>query len=311
LPALVFWRSKRLLFIGATMLLVPLIYWTPLKMVFSKAFSGVFTDRLLANTSLYFLVFGLVLGLIFYFKDRFFSKLNKILGYLIFGLMICFGFLIVILENRHHLVSDFIYKILYAKTTNAWLNHYYWWFLAGVSIIAAIFFIILLKKKMENIDPEYKNHLFAFILMMILAYVLISPSIVNVQYQLKQPKNLTGEAYFLYLINNDQNALAFLKTQVPAKSVILASANASKGLSSLIDQYLVYNPGSAYEKKFDWVFDGGNPDAEKADIVTSSKWAIDYIYLANPAAEDQHFRGHPELYQKIYDSQTKIYQVIK
>lgn len=309
---LFFFRSRRLLFIIATMLLVPLIYWTSLQSVMSKLLSGVFTDRLLANTSLYFYVFTLILGTILVVKDRFYAKFAKNIQYLFTGLAIALGIVLLILEEKTHWVSDFVYKILYAKPTNAWLNNHYWWFLGVVVVIAVIILIVLMAKKVKVDNYEYKNQLFAFILMVIFSYILISPSIVNTRYYLSQPPKLTGEAYFLYLVHNDQRALNFVQNNLPAKSVILASRDTSKGLSTLIDQYMTYNAGSAYEETFKWVFNSATADSGKAEIVIDPKWAIDYVYLANPASEAKHFHAHPEAYQKIYsDQKTEIYQLIK
>ncbi len=302
-------RKKELLFVIASMLLVPLIYWTPIKFLFNKTLSGVFTDRLLANTSLYFLVFALIFGTIFLAKDRFFSKLTKNMQSFLVGLLILIGFLLVILESRSQAVSNFIYQVFYAKPTNAWLNLHYWWFLGLVLAVTIIMLIIIWIKHFKIVNFEHQNHLFCFILMAILSYILISPSIVNVQAQVGKPKNLIGESYFLYLIK-DPVALNFVKN-LPPQSVILTTGGASKGLATLTDQYLAYNPGTSFEKKFAWVFNAANPDSAKAAIVTDPKWAIDYVYLTNSSLEGQHFLMHPELYQLVYSGQVKIYKVIK
>lgn len=307
---LILTRKRELLYIIATILLVPLIYWTPLKFLFNKTLSGVFTDRLIANSSFYFLVFALILGTIFLIKDRFFSRLAKNIQFFVNGLLVLIGLLLVVLEVRRHLISDFVYKIFYAKPTNAWLNLHYWWFLAVVLLVAGLILFVAFAKRLKIQNLEYKNHLFIFILMAILAYVLISPSIVNIQAQKNKPKNLTGENYFLYLIKNP-NALSFIQDQIPPQSVVLTNGSTSKGLATLTDQYLAYNPGTAYEKKFAWVFNAANPDAAKAEIVTDPKWAIDYVYLTNPNQEGLHFLRHPELYQLVYSGQVKIYKVIK
>ena len=309
---LVFWRWPKFAFIITAMLLVPVVYWTPLQVVFNKTLSGVFTDRLPANTSFYFFVLALIVGAIFLIKDYFFSRLaKKIQSFSLIGLGLI-GLCLIILETKSHLISNFVYQIFYAKPTNAWVNLHYWWFLGAISLLAATILIIIYLSKIKKPDLEYKNHLFVFALMAILAYGLISPSIANVRAQIKEPPKLTGEAYFLYLINGDWQALDFIRQQIPAKSIILANANVSKGLATLADQYLAYSPGSSYEKKFVWVFDPANPDLAKAEIVSDPKWAIDYICLVKFSVEAEHFRLHPELYRKIFQNQqTEIYQVIK
>lgn len=307
-----FIKSRRLLFIIATMLLVPLIYWTPLQSIFNKTLSGVFTDRLLANTSLYFYVFALILGAILFFKDRVYTKLGKNVQYLIMGLVILIGILLVFFEIKSQLISDFVYKIFYAKPTNAWVNSHYWWILTIVLVIAIIITIFIGNKKMKIDNFEYQNHLFIFILFLILSYVLISPSIINIRYQIKEPKPLSGQEYFLYLVKNNQKAIDFIQNKIPIQSVVLASPEASKGLSVLVNQYLAYNAGSAYERKLAAVFDQNVSDSVKTEIMSDPKWAIDYIYLVDPANGNSLFRNHPAKYQKIYsDNQIEIYKVIK
>jgi len=306
------------------MLLVPLICWTPLSVFFSKALSGVFTNRLLANTSLYFYVFALIFGSILLFKNWILSRLGKSLKSIFIALAILLGIALVFIEEKYQFVSDLVYKIFYAKPTDAFVNNHAWLFLAITTAIALLILVILARRKTKTClaesrraeNLEFENHLFTFILMVIICYVLITPTIVNIRYLLKQPKNLTGVAYFQYLIHNDQKALDFLKAQAPHGSVILASSSASKGLPALVDQYMVYNVGSSYDSTFKWVFDAKNPDSGKAEIVTAPKWAIDYIYLDDPASENSHFKAHPEIYQKIYSGsprgeagKAEIYQI--
>lgn len=311
-PVLIFFKSKRLLFIIATMLLTPLICWTSLAVFFSKTLSGVFTNRLLVNTALYFYVFALIFGTVLLFKDRILERFSKSLKNIFFVLTILIGIILVFIEERYQFVSDLIYKIFYAKPTNTYVNSHSWAIfiiIAAIALVILIIVSILRKMKVENSD--YQNHLFVFLLMAILSYILITPTIVNIRYQLTQPKNLTGEAYFKYLIKNDQEALNFVKTQIPKGSVILAGSIVSKGLPTLLDQYMAYNVGLSHDETFKWVFDKKNPDSAKAEIVTASKWAIDYIYLNDPTNQGSHFSAHPEIYQKIYSGQTEIYKVIK
>jgi len=309
--ALILAKSKRHLFIVATMLLSPLICWTPLSVFFSQALSGVFTNRLLANTALYFYVFALIFGSILLFKNWVLSRLGKSLKGIFITLAILLGIAVVFIEEKYQFVSDLVYKIFYAKPTDGFVNNHAWLFFIIIAAIALVILIIVVLRKLKVENSDFQNHLFTFILMVIIGYILITPTIINIRYLLTQPKNLTGEAYFQYLIRNDQKALDFLKAQAPYGSVVLASSSASKGLPTLSAQYMAYNVGSSYDETFKWVFDPKNPDAAKAEIVTAPKWAIDYIYLDDPASEGSHFRAHPEIYQKIYSGKTEIYRLMK
>lgn len=315
LPLVLVWRKTRWWLVGVCMLLVPLVYFTPLRDFLTKFLSIVFTDRLLTNLAWYFFVFSAVLAVKLYLIDLFLGHFNKNIRLMInLLLLLIFGGL-VFWETKSQIISDFIYKIFYAKPTDAFVNaHYLWFFLIPLFLAAVLLSRRLIWKRSQllTLSEEPKNHLTMFLLVLIISFALISPSIVNVRYFLKQPKTPQDQAYFLVSIQNDQSALNYLKNRIPQKSVVLASGGASKGLSALTPQYMAYNAGSAYEKKFQWVFDAGTQDSAKAEIVTSPQWAIDYVYLDRPSLQNNHFRLHPEIYQKVYYSnKTEIYKVIK
>lgn len=306
---LVFLKSKRILFVIISMLLAPLIYFTPLRIIASKYLSIVFTDRLLANTALYFFIFALILGLLLLLVDSGIRKL-KATGQVVVTVILALVVLIAtMIEVTSHKVSDFTYLIFYAKPTDAFFNQHWFGFLISGLLLGLILILIKYYGHFpENLD--FQSHFSTFLLMLILTYVLISPTFVNATNIENLSASKSGQGYFLQLVNNDQKALGFINS-IPQKSVILADATSSKGLAALTDNYLAYNVGSAYEKKFKWVFDAATPDESKTEVVTDPKWAIDYIYLANPSLENIHFKAHPEIYQKIYSGKTEIYKIIK
>ncbi len=169
----------------------------------------------------------------------------------------------------------------------------------------------MIKKEIIISQQIFQNQLICFLVIVIIAFFFFAPSLEYLPVDLHQPMKETAQDYFLRRLSGDPGALSFVQKNLPAKSVILADENATKVLSVMTGNYMAYNVGSAYEERFNWVFDPTTPDSEKVNIVTSPEWAIDYIYLADPTAEGQHFRLHPEIYQKIYDGQTIIYQVTK
>ncbi|MCL5407052.1 MAG: hypothetical protein M1429_00955, partial [Patescibacteria group bacterium] len=306
---LVFLKSKRILFVIVGMLLAPLIYFTPIRIIASKYLSVVFTDRLLANTALYFFVFALILGLFLLLIDYEIRKFKATERAVVTVVLAATVLAVTIIEVISHKVSNFTYLIFYAKPTDAFFNNHWFWFLIFGLLLGLIFILIKYYYHFpENLD--FQSHFSTFLLMLILAYILISPSFVNAANIVTSASSKTGQNYFLQLVSNDQKALEFA-SGLPSKSVILADATASKGLAVLTGNYLAYNVGSAYENKFKWVFNATTPDKSKAEIVTDPKWAIDYIYLANPSLENAHFRAHPEIYQKIYSGKTEIYKIIK
>lgn len=310
LPLLfIFVKSKRLIFLIAGMVLTPLIYWTPLKDIFNKILSGIFTDRLLANTGLYFFVLAVLLILILMLIDSWIARFSPNIRSLINAAILLIFVLLGFVEIQSQKVSDFIYLIFYAKPTNVYVNaHLFWFVLAG--LLLALIFFGLLRRKIIGGEFNFQNKLTTFLLMVIVLFVLISPTIINAKARFKEPPPKRGQEYFVNFINDDTRALGYVRS-LPQKSVILASGSASKGLATLADQYMAYNVGSYYEKNFKLVFDPGISDEEKTAIVTSPKWLIDYIYLDDPSLQNKYFANHPEIYQKIYAGKTEIYQMVK
>ncbi|KKQ18738.1 MAG: hypothetical protein US31_C0002G0083 [Berkelbacteria bacterium GW2011_GWA1_36_9] len=307
---ILFWRFKNLQFIFTLMILAPLIYWTPLKNVLNQLLSGVFIDRLLANTALYFFVFAFILELGFLLVDSWVQKQSKVSLTLINLVLVVIFTGLVILEIRTQVVSDFTYQLFYDKMTNAWVNNYSLCLLGLVLLLVLILSLAKVSKKID-LEKNFTQPISVFILFLIISFILVSPSFVNAK-NITQNSVKKGQEYFLAGINNDSNALNFVQSRIPVKSTILTDGGTSKSLVVLTNQYVAYNIGSAYEKKFQWVFDSTTSDEAKAEIVTDPKWAIDYIYLAKPSLEDTHFKAHTEIYQLIYNNgQTEIYKIIK
>lgn len=314
LPLILVWRRPRWWLIGAAMLSVLLVYFTPLRDLSIRFLSLVFTDRMLANLAWYFFVFSTVLAIGFYLIDHFLDRWGKNIS-LAANLLFSLIFLgVIFLQIKSQIISDFVYEVLYSKETNTFVNSHYLWFVFIPLILAGIFLLagFLRKKQLLTFSEEPKNAVSMFVLALIISFVLISPSIVNVNYFLSQPPTVQDEAYFLAGIQNDQSALGYLKARVPQKSVILTSSEATKSLSVLSGRYMAYNAGSAYEKKFSEIFSDGIKDKVKLEIMADPKWGIDYIYLDKPSLQNKHFSLHSETYQLIYKNETtEIYKIIK
>ncbi|MFA6492767.1 MAG: DUF6541 family protein [Patescibacteria group bacterium] len=311
-----FLKNKRIIIILALMLLVPVVYFTPLRDLFSKYLSIVFTDRLLANTSLYFLVFALITGcvlrLIDGFLDRFSMRIKK---YLNWTLLILFG-AIIIIGLSTEAVSNFTYEIFYSKVTHSLVSQYTL-VIFIVSIVVALLFWVFGKDSWSKKNPyeisSYKNNLTVFIFMALLVFVLINPSVKNAKkyfFNNLAYENKTKN-FFTKNFQNTDEAINFVKFQIPAKSVFLSDNESAKTLAVMTDQYMAYNIGSAWDKKLNLILSPNSSDLVKDELVVSSQYAIDYVLVKNSKIQDDEYFTKNPLFEKVYDNNIKIYKVIK
>ncbi len=310
-----FIKNKRIMIILALVLLIPLIYGTPLKDILSRYLSFVFTDRLLSNTGLYFLVFTLLGGCILRLIDQSINKLStKAKDYLDIILFTLFGVIVIIGLNTE-IISNFVYGIFYSKITHSFIIQYTLLIFA-TSIIAAIIFWIIDKKYWQKKElckiTSYKNIFTTFILMAIISFVLITPSIKNANLYFSLNPSPSTKDFFLGNFKGDKEVINFIKTQLPAKSVFLADSETIKTFSVMLDQYMAYNLGSAWDNNLNRIFQPNIPDWQKDELITSPKYTIDYIFVRDPKIQDKkYFENNPNLFKKIYDKDSQIYEVIK
>lgn len=308
-----FIREKRILFILSIMSLVPIICWTPLRDFFSKFLSPIFVERLEDNTSLYFLVLALVLGLLLVLIERWLQSFTAFWrNFLTISLGLFFIFL-VILEIETATLTNFSYTLFYSKSIAAFISvHLIWLFLGSLFLCGLIYlfsrFVLKPSLPLERLD--FKNLTINFLLILIIGFLFFAPSLEYLRVYYQNPVKIEGQKYFLGALNNDQNALSFVKNLSP-KSVILANHEISRSLSVLTCQYMAYNLGSADENKLMRIFDPQIPDEEKLALLSSSKYPIDYIYLSNVDSPNQIFFDRFErIFFPIYlNQQAIIYEV--
>ncbi|MEK7142608.1 MAG: hypothetical protein AAB785_00180 [Patescibacteria group bacterium] len=319
LPIVVLFRKNRpLVFILSSMIIAPLVYWTPLKDYLSSFLSQVFVDRLLVNTSLYFLVFSLLIGFLVVKVENNLSRYFKTSWLPALFLTILLTFF-VLLEINNKTFSSFGDSYFYSRKISQSISASSLSIFLVISILAFLIYIYekFKSKKDYFLLPEFKNQLAGFILIILLSFVLFAPAFTKTFASLKSSRffssrDFSQKAYALSDIGYDPGGIEFLKSQIPPKSVILADKLASRSIAMLSDHYLAYNLGSFREGKLTAVFTNDLSDNEKEIILFSPKYAIDYIFLRLPDAQgDEYFSQHPELYQKVYDSKVQIYKVFK
>ena len=185
-----------------------------------------------------------------------------------------------------------------------------------ISIIVAVLCWIINKKYWQKKElckiASYKNILTIFILMAMISFTLITPSIKNANLYFSLNQSPSSQDFFLGNFKGDKEVINFIKTQLPVKSVLLTDSESLGTFSVMLDQYMAYNLGSAWDGNLNRIFQPNIPDWQKDELITSPKYAVDYIFVRDPKIQDKkYFENNPNLFKKIYDKDSQIYEVIK
>jgi len=310
-------KEKRLILLLALMVLTPLIYWTPLKDLFSRILSFVFTDRLMGNVALYYFVFALIAGFFIVLFENAVVAVSRIEKYIIQGLLGTILLVMILLECYDHTVSNLFDTIFYSQNISNFLTENVWYILALIIIIVIGLLWWQVAKKRNIFElGEFQSGINGLILSFIFVFMLMSPT-------LRQSFNLISpgaqvdkpdyrERIISYETLGGETPVAFIRGNVPAKSVILADDETAKGLSMLTNNYMAYNLSSSAEQELMTVFDDNNAADSKTNLIKSPIYQIDYIYL-RPAylTSAAYFESRPNFYQEVYSGDAKIFKVIK
>ena len=306
-------RKPRLIFLIVLMLLTPLIYWTPLRDVSSRLFSFVFTDRLMGNVVLYYYVFAVFVTFLLVIFDEAMTTLSR-RGKFVYYFLISIIFLMIIsLEGLHQSFSHFFEIIFYSDNISSFLTQNA---LIVLSVIVLITLILLVfQKYRKNLVFDFKDFNYtsnAVIFSALIAFILLSPSMVKSWQALLAARYLgNAQSNIVSQETLGKDAWRFLANIHP-QSVILADDEATKELSTLVNHYMAHNLSSAAEAELMTVYDNGISDDKKIQLLKSSVYKIDYVYV-RPAYSDSlpFFNGHPGVVEKVFDGEAKIYKVIK
>jgi hypothetical protein len=105
-----------------------------------------------------------------------------------------------------------------------------------------------------------------------------------------------------------KDALNFVETQMPPKSIILADGYANDVLPLLTDNYTAAYPRSTKEDLSRKVYLGIS-EAERIDII--NKLHVEYIFFSPDIIRETHLIQDSTQYQLIYDGSSKIFRVLK
>jgi len=309
-------KEKSTLMLLALMVLTPLIYWTPLRDMSSRLLSFVFTDRLMGNVALYYFVFSALVGVVVLFLEKSAVTLSRRGQAIFLGLLLAIFGMLVILEETSELVSRFILNVFYSDVISSFIDKHVWLILTIIVILVGSFLLWQEKNKRFIEFEEFTNYWRELVIILILAFILFAPSLSSSLKLISISPHLDKNDYTDQMISYDllggQNAVAFIQTNVAKKSVILTDQESIKQLSNLADLYMAYNLSTSAEQELTKTFDENIQDKTKTEIITSSKYQIDYVYL-RPAyiSSEAYFESYPDIYQEVYKDGAKIFKVIR
>lgn len=311
-------KYRRLIFLVAFFLLVPVTYSVFLRYKIMKILGYIFLNRLYGNVTWHFAIWALVLGFILILLNRLVTKINSFCHYCVylvnFFLAIIFGWSLWA-EGKYQTISSF-YSQVFSDSFDQWLNIHFEVVLISLMILVLVILIFQHFKpkvaKFFNLE-ESNNYLFNFLITSVLIFFFISPKIELVTTVLKdnnfQNKFLTNPGYSDAVDLKEvggAETLNFIKNYIPAKSVFIVNKSRNAYLAMLADQFIMAYPHSAEEAKYNKIFQDKISFEQKLEYLQSSK--IEYIMLVDSSGQT-YFDQYPEYFKKIFSDDTKIYQV--
>jgi len=304
-------KQKGMILLFALMILVPLVYWTPLKSVASRALSFVFTDRLMGNVTLYYFVYAALITFFLAILSNVSETLSKKVKLFYYFLLLIIVGLTLALEILHRSVSHFFEIVFYTDAVSIFLDQY-WQALLGVIVLVTLFGIFWQKVKKNSIAFVEMGAFNTILFSAFLGIILFSPSAVKAWQEVNNARlsNLDARSHIINDESLDGNGWQYLEG-IP-KTVVLADDEGAKELSTLVNHYMAYNLSSASEEDLMAVFYPATSDEEKIELILSPIYKIDYVYL-RPAyvSSASFFEKYPKIFDKVYDGEAKIYKVIK
>lgn len=310
-------KAKSTLMLLALMVLTPLIYWTPLRGISSRVLSFVFTDRLMGNAALYYFVFSALVGVAVLFVEKSAVTLGRRGQKIFLGLLLAIFGMLVISEETSGLVSRFTLNIFYSDVISTFIDKHVWLILTIIVILVGGLLIWQERKKRLIEFEEFTNLWRGLAILAIIAFILIAPLWSTGFMLIKASPRLDKSDYADKIIDinllGGEEAVSFVRDNIPKKSVVLTDQESIKQLSNLADLYMAYNLSTSAEQDLTKAFDENIADSTKTELITSSKYKIDYVYLRpvylSSAALAHYFESYPNIYQKIYDGEAKIYKI--
>ncbi len=313
-------RYSKLVLPLAALMAIPIIYFTPLRVILAKLIGLVYINRLYGSLDWSFLVWGLALGILLILVDRGLQKLLKLKANRLaidIGLGLFAAFLFYWQEQTHW--AKELWKTLFDGRFLAQVEQYYLWPLGVLGILGlAIFLWQIAKKKQSFGFEEIHFPLARFFLMSILVLIIAAPDWTVFKTYLFE-KN--GPEYFWRAMGAGAKAKAenysavlggpevveFINTQIPSKSVFDTNVGYFY-LPIMVDQHMPTYYSRAATEHIE-LYDEERTLTSRLAIL--HKYRIEYLLVKPFKDGTTVFDDQPLYFTRIYDGEYKIYQLNK
>jgi len=288
-----------------------------------KVFGEIAINRLYANVTWDFFVWGLFLSFGLVLFDRLISnKLNHPMVRRILNIvLIITGLAVVALETKWSLISTLHKNTIASVWLNSWLGVNYYWFLIPVIVLALV--VLYQERRSAKwhqffVFTPIKNYIPVLLAAFLVIFFLFSPNFKPFwhfldiefaqQYFMKPSRNHTGKLVTYSRIGGKE-VVDFIKTNVPSKSVFLADKTATSVLPLVTDQYMAADIKSFGEQRYRRVYKDTMSHSVRLEEVVISNG--DYLLLSNPNQKNsKYFDTHKNIYKKIYSGKhAAIYKI--
>lgn len=317
-------KNRQLIFLFTLFLITPIAYSETIGFIRTwllRFLRHVFMNRLYGTVTWHFAVWALILGFLMILIDRFISRMAKISKYsrylINFTFLFSAGYLVWAQTESSFLTG--LYAKVFSKDMDKWLNEHYLWILLFVIILVTV--LLFWQKRQPKIVEffrleEIKNPLPNFFLSFMLIIFFLGPNYKSIDEILKQKKisNIFFQPAQYELVtlatnySGGQETVAFIKDNLPVKSVILVPESVSRYMPLLLDQFMVAYARSLASQEYSKIYRPDISPEEKLSLLAHSQ--SNYVMLTKPGQGKTFFDSFPEYFQMIFqNNKAFIYQV--
>ena len=321
-------KNRPLIFVAALFLIVPIVYIRSVSYILMKVFGYIWVNRLFASVTWHFIALGFVSGLVFLLIGRGLRKISASIYWQVGVniLLTLMGGIFVYFQVKNQIALS-IYDYIFGNNTNAWLGKNYILILA-ITIFVVLIFIVAGQYRPKILAwtdlAKLKGDWSAFVLTIVLALIFFSSSyrvlgdMVKVglaqNYSFRSAGHIdlrTGNNNITAMANGvgGENMIAFVRENLPPKSVFLAPGTNNYIFPMFVDQYMATYNGTARQKRLAQVYQSGALMADKIKYRKSAQ--VEYILLNQPERQgEQIFDQNSANFKKIFaDTHSVIYEV--
>ena len=323
LVLLFFRRYPRLIFLLSTLLVAPVVYFTPLKVFLVRLLGFIYVKRLYGTLNWNFLVWALVMGFVLILIDRLIARIGQISLGLRWTLNIMIGATTVFLfywQEQTNWAGG-VWQRIFEQDIFGWLFQNYGWLMIILFILGALIFILqIIRPKFQDFFKleETKEPIIHLFIISILLLILTSPNYSLFKTYLFKTKYLkflvrsmepVAQAKTKYYSDKIGGAetVEFINTQIPAKSVFDSNV-AYFFLPVIVDQHMSVYYSLADTDHLD-LYSDNTTLAGRLEIL--HQYNIDYLLVKSPKKGQPVFDTLPQYFEKIFQDKYIIYKVNK